>query len=152
MELARKEHGTLGSPFLQEPGATPGGVADPGAEHPPLTPLRGPDPESTTTMLRRCTALATRARVDLLSAGRGNAAGELATLLRGMRQWDPASLGAPDPIMVVLAAAALQDLVERLRAADQPLPEDSLALATGADAALEVLRELMAEGRIDVPA
>lgn len=80
-------------------------------------PQRSPStigPEISTPVLRRCTALATRARVDLLSASRHTAADELERLLASLESWDPAALADPDPTMTVLAAAALQDLAGRL--------------------------------------
>jgi len=104
------------------------------------------DAATSTTMLRRCTALATRARVELLSPGPRPAARELAVLLGEMEHWEPASLEDPDPTMSVLASAALQDLAERLR------DPASAALATSARTVLEVLRELMATPRVNVPA
>lgn len=82
-------------------------------------PQRSPStigPEMSTPVLRRCTALATRARVDLLSASRHTAADELERLLASMESWDAAGLQDPDPTMTVLAAAALQDLAGRLPA------------------------------------
>lgn len=100
----------------------------PGSE--PLSAVIGP--EISTAVLRRCTALATRARVDLLTPSRHTAADELEHLLASMEPWDPAALESPDPTMTVLAAAALQDLAGRLPcAAHSPLGariETALAL------------------------
>lgn len=125
------------------------GVTDTAGEH---LPHGEPEPETSTMMLRRCTALAARARVDLLCPGRGAAAEELTALLEEMASWEPARLQAPDPTMTVLAAAALQDLAERLaRAEAQQTPASGMAI-TGIPAVLAVLQELMAGGRVDVPA
>ncbi|MGP9536914.1 hypothetical protein ACT3SP_02830 [Brachybacterium sp. AOP43-C2-M15] len=104
------------------------------------------DPETTTSLLRRCTALATRARVELLTPGRRAAADELESLLGTMGTWAPGSLDRPDPTMTVLCAAALQDLAERL--------DDSASapLAARIDAVLGLLRAVMRDARVDVPA
>lgn len=69
--------------------------------------------EESTDALRRCTALAARARVELLGTGR-RAAEELEQLLAEMLRWDDAALLDPDPTMLVLAIASLRDLAERL--------------------------------------
>lgn len=104
------------------------------------------DPETSTALLRRCTALATRARADLLTPGRHDAADELAALLAVMETWTPEALADPDPTMTVLAAAALQDLAARL-------PEPAAArLGDPVDAVIALLREVMVGGRVDVPA
>lgn len=147
MELARGEQEASVAPLLA--GIDSGAERTVDGHRAAIDPR---DPDGVTLALRRCTALAARARVDLLSPTRHGAACELAALLAGMQEWELDALAAPDPIMTVLAAAALQDLSERLHAADQPLPTDSAALATSADAVLEVLRAIMAEGRVDVPA
>lgn len=70
--------------------------------------------EVSTAMLRRCTALATRARADLLTSTHHDASDELVALLATMEGWEPSALVDPDPTMTVLAAAALQDLAARL--------------------------------------
>lgn len=104
-------------------------------------------PETSTFMLRRCTALAARARVDLLSPhARSAAAAELVVLLDSMESWTAAVLVDPDPTMTVLAAAALQDLRERLQ------DPESAVLATRIHGVLEVLHSLMEEARISTPA
>ncbi len=123
-----------------------------GAQDEIMTAHHGPDTETATLLLRRCTALAARARVDLLSPGRGGAAEELGDVLARMRSWDPAGPDAPDPTMTVLAAAALQDLAERLRRADQQSEPIPSSLTSSIDAALAVLQGIMAGGRVDVPA
>ncbi|ASK64605.1 hypothetical protein CFK39_00675 [Brachybacterium avium] len=110
------------------------------------------DSETSTMMLRRCTALAARARVDLLSPSRCGAADELVDLLARMESWDPAALEAPDPTMTVLAAAALQDLTERLRVAELQQESHWSMLITSTDAVLAVLRGIMAGGALRVPA
>ncbi|MDN5822403.1 MAG: hypothetical protein L0H74_11970 [Brachybacterium sp.] len=110
------------------------------------------DSETTTMMLRRCTALAARARVDLLSPSRCGAADELIDLLAQMESWEPTALEAPDPTMTVLAAAALQDLVERLRLAEPRQGSSSATLITSSDAVLVVLRGIMVGGPVNVPA
>lgn len=67
-----------------------------------------------TPLLRRCTALATRARVDLLITSRPADCVELIEVLAELSDWEDAQLVDPDPTMLALAAAALQDLRERL--------------------------------------
>ncbi|AXK45153.1 hypothetical protein DXU92_12425 [Brachybacterium saurashtrense] len=104
-----------------------------------------PQPESATAMLRRCTALATRARVELLSPHHRPATAELTALLAEMEGWGEAGADDPDPTMIVLAAAALQDLAERL---GEPGAE---GLAVGVHEVLDVLHGMMA-GRIDATA
>ncbi|ATG54816.1 hypothetical protein CFK41_08585 [Brachybacterium ginsengisoli] len=145
MELARGEQQASVAPLLAGTGSGDERTVD--VDRSVVDPR---DPDDVTLALRRCTALAARARVDLLSPSRPGAASELAALLAGMQEWEVDAVTVPDPIMTVLAAAALQDLAERLRAADQTLPAGSAALATSADAVLEVLRALMAEGRVNV--
>lgn len=103
-------------------------------------------PDLSTSALRRCTALATRARADLLTRGRQDAAAQLSELLEEMGRWEPAALVDPDPTMSVLAAAALQDLADRL-----PVPAPA-ALDTRIDAALAVLHAVMDRGRVVAPA
>ncbi|GAA1487713.1 hypothetical protein [Brachybacterium sacelli] len=104
------------------------------------------DPADSTALLRRCTALATRARVDLLTAGRHSASEELDEVLIVLESWEETRVADPDPTMVVLAAAALQDLLERL-------PESSRStLGARAEAALRVLHTLMRSARIDAMA
>lgn len=103
-------------------------------------PQRSPSvigPEISTPVLRRCTALATRARVDLLTPSRHTAADELEHLLASLESWDPTALADPDPTMTVLAAAALQDLAGRL-----PAPARS-TLGARIESALTLLRTLM---------
>ncbi|APX31962.1 hypothetical protein BH708_03600 [Brachybacterium sp. P6-10-X1] len=114
------------------------------AQPSPTAPIL--DPADTTALLRRCTALAARARVDLLTAGRRSAAEELEEVLAVLGSWEGTEIVDPDPTMVVLAAAALQDLLERLPAS--PRPE----LGDRAEAALQVLHAVMASGRIDAMA
>ncbi|MDN6302119.1 MAG: hypothetical protein ACTHV2_03020 [Brachybacterium sp.] len=110
------------------------------------------DSETATMILRRCTALAARARVDLLSPSRCGAADELVDLLVQMESWDPVTLETPDPTMTVLAAAALQDLAERLHLAQQRQEPNPSALTTSTDAVLGVLQGIMARARVDIPA
>lgn len=107
-------------------------------------PVR-PRPESATAMLRRCTALATRARVELLTPHHRPATAELTALLAEMAHWDETGAHDPDPTMTVLAAAALQDLAERL---GDPGAE---GLAAGVHEVLDVLHGMMT-GRVDAPA
>lgn len=99
-----------------------------------------------TAALRRCTALATRARADLLTRGRQDAAAQLAALLEEMGSWEASHLVDPDPTMVVLAAAALQDLTDRL-----PVP-DPAGLEVRIDLVLAVLHAVMDRGRVGAPA
>jgi len=119
----------------------------PGTGGQPLTRWREADridAETSTTLLRRCTALATRARVDLLTPGRRSAAEELSTLLGQMESWDAARLDPPDATMTVLAAAALQDLAERLP------QEEPHELSHRIAAVLDVLGRVMAMPTVDV--
>ncbi|GAA4527142.1 hypothetical protein GCM10023160_22920 [Brachybacterium paraconglomeratum] len=103
------------------------------------------DAESSVAMLRLCTALAARARVELLTPRRRAATEELSALLGAMGEWPPELLDAPDPTMTVLCAAALQDLAARL-------PDSGGVLSVRVEAALALLHGLMAEGRIAAPA
>ena len=99
-----------------------------------------------TAALRRCTALATRARADLLTRGRQDAAAQLAALLEEMGSWEASHLVDPDPTMVVLAAAALQDLADRL-----PVPAPA-GLEERIELVLAVLHAVMDRGRVGAPA
>lgn len=81
----------------------------------------------TTPVLRRCTALATRARVEMLSGGRHPAAKDLLGVLEEIRGWGERELLTPDPTMLALSAASLQDLAERLPDSEDP----ALASAVG---------------------
>jgi hypothetical protein len=117
----------------------------------PLPPREQPAtviaPDHSTAVLRRCTALATRARADLLlTRGRQDASAELARVLAEMAPWDPAALVDPDPTMTVLAAAALQDLAARL-----PSPAPA-GLDTRIEEALPLLRTVMDRGRVSASA
>lgn len=91
-------------------------------------------PGRSTPLLRRCTALATRARVDLLVTSRPADCAELSEVLAELAAWEGGQLIDPDPTMLALAAAALQDLAERL---DEPL---LLSMGDRISAALGVLR------------
>ena len=146
MELAREARDEIVTATLEA--ARPGGDD---AEVEGGNPF-GTDPETTTMILRRCTALAARARVDLLTPSRCDAADDLVDLLAQMESWDPATLETPDPTMTVLAAAALQDLAERLHLAQQRQEPNSSALTTSTEAVLVVLQRIMARARVDVPA
>ncbi|WP_299305321.1 hypothetical protein [uncultured Brachybacterium sp.] len=103
------------------------------------------DAESSVAVLRRCTALAARARVELLTESRRTATEELSALLGTMGEWSSARLEAPDPTMTVLCAAALQDLAARL-------PDPDGVLAARVEAVLALLHGVMAEGRVVAPA
>lgn len=94
-------------------------------------------PGRSTPLLRRCTALATRARVDLLVTSRPADCAELSEVLAELAAWEGGQLIDPDPTMLALAAAALQDLVERL---DEP---HLLAMGDTISAALGVLRSAL---------
>ena len=94
-------------------------------------------PGRSTPLLRRCTALATRARVDLLVTTRPADCAELSEVLAELAAWEGGQLIDPDPTMLALAAAALQDLVERL---DEP---HLLAMGDTISAALGVLRSAL---------
>lgn len=91
-----------------------------------------------TPLLRRCTALAAQARVELLTESRRSAIAELDGVLREIESWVPEQVQAPDATMVALAAAALQDLRERMAPAPASTLEERIARA------LEVLHALMA--------
>ncbi|MGO1567027.1 MAG: hypothetical protein ACTH0H_03525 [Brachybacterium sp.] len=99
------------------------------------------DASVSTPMLRLCTALAARARVELLSENRHAATDELSALLDTMGGWESELLDAPDPTMTVLCAAALQDLAERL-------PDPGAELSARVDAVLELLHGVMEDGRV----
>lgn len=99
------------------------------------------DGETSVAVLRRCTALAARARVELLTATRRTASDELFELLGTMGEWSPEQMDAPDPTMTVLCAAALQDLAARLPDPRGPLSERVTTVLT-------LLHAVMAEGRI----
>lgn len=86
-----------------------------------------------TPLLRRCTSLATRARVDLMMTSRRADIAKLAEVLGDVAAWETAVLVDPDRTMVALAAASLQDLQERLDEAGQ------IALGSAIDRALAVL-------------
>lgn len=121
-------------------------VADVGRHRPAEQPQVRIDVETSTMLLRQCTALAARARVDLLTQSQRAAAAELAELLTTMASWSPKSLEPPDPTMTVLAAAALQDLRERLQ---DPAAEELIARIS---AVLRVLHTVMEGARIGAPA
>lgn len=93
-----------------------------------------------TALLRRCTALATRARVDLLVTSRRVDCDELAGVLTELGSWEGAHLDDPDPTMLALAAAALQDLGERLEG------PQAMALGTEITRALAVLHTAIPRG------
>lgn len=93
-------------------------------------------PDATTPALRRCTALAARARVELLQR-RQDSADELISVLDEITRWEDASLIAPDPTMLALSAAALQDLRERLA------EHTEAELTARVDAVLTVLRDAL---------
>ena len=104
-------------------------------------PEPGPAPvtaAASTPLLRRCTALAAQARVELLTESRRSATAELDGVLREIESWVPEQVRAPDATMVALAAAALQDLRERMSPAPTSTLEGRIARA------LEVLHALMA--------
>ena len=63
-------------------------------------------PDRTTAALRRCTALATRARADLLTHGRHEAAAELAALLEERSAWGPQ--GVPGVSNVVMGVQCME--------------------------------------------
>ena len=126
---------------LQHDGASDGTTA-PDIATPPTEPAALIGPDLTTASLRRCTALATRARADLLVHGRHGASAELAGLLEEMARWEPAALVDPDPTMTVLAAAALQDLAARLPDA---APTD---LPARIDTVVALLRGVMDRGSV----
>lgn len=102
-------------------------------------------PEASTTLLRRCTALAARARVELLGGDRHPAGDQLTGVLAELATWDAAEVQDPDPTMSVLAAAALQDLAERL-------PAEQADLAVAVERALTLLRTLLERSHPAVPA
>ena len=124
-------------------GRPPRDTGDPGPVSPAETVI---DPAESTPLLRLCTALATRARVDLLTAGRRTASEELEEVLVVLESWKSTTIVDPDPTMVVLAAAALQDLLERLPETSRP------SLGARVEAALGVLHALMRSARIDAMA
>lgn len=103
------------------------------------------DADASVAVLRRCTALAARARVELLTESRRTASDDLCVLLGSMGEWSPELLDQPDPTMTVLCAAALQDLAARL-------PDPDGLLAARVEAVLVLLHSVMAAGRVTAPA
>lgn len=102
-------------------------------------------PDVTTPLLRRCTALATMARVELLSEHRHRAADELTEVLDEIVGWSGRSLTDPDRTMLALCAAALLDLADRI-------PATAAALAARVGEALGVLGAGMTAGPLAVRA
>ena len=91
-------------------------------------------PDVTTPLLRRCTALATMARVELLSEHSHRAADELSEVLEEIVSWSGSRLDDPDPTMLALCAAALLDLADRIPGAATALAArvaDALGVLTG---------------------
>src|SRR5699024_6979605 len=85
-----------------------------------------------------CTALAPAGRVELLTESHRSATTELDGVLREIETWAPEQVQAPDTTMVALAAAALQDLRERMAQAPTSTLEGRISRA------LDVLHALMA--------
>ena len=123
-------------------GDAPSLIGRPDPEAPPFPRIPAAD---STPVLRQCTALAARARVELLSVHSHAAAEELSQLLAAMGRWDADMLETPDPTMTVLCAAALQDLAERLG-------PSAGELGARVETALELLHSVMGKGRIGAPA
>src|SRR5699024_4011751 len=101
----------------------------------------GPSPVPATgssPLLRRCTALAAQARVELLTESHRSATPQRDGGLRAFETWSPEQVQAPDTTMVALAAAALQDLRERMAQAPTSTLEGRICRA------LDVLHALMA--------
>ena len=94
-------------------------------------------PDVTTPLLRRCTALATMARLG--------AADELTEVLDEIVGWSGRSLTDPDRTMLALCAAALLDLADRI-------PATAAALAARVEEALGVLGAGMTAGPLAVRA
>lgn len=141
MELERAMDEGIGAMTTTAVG-TPPMLDHPGAEKAPAARIPASD---STPVLRQCTALAARARVELLSAHSRTAADELSRLLAAMCRWDAEMLESPDPTMTVLCAAALQDLSERLGAS-------AGELSRRVECALGLLHSVMGKGRIGAPA
>lgn len=97
-------------------------------------------PQDTTDVLRQCTALAARARTDLLGQRHHAAAQELEQLLGQVLSWEAEARADLDPTMTALAAAALQDLAEQLPHA---AVEGAARLCAAIGAALELLHDAM---------
>lgn len=97
---------------------------------------------TSTPLLRRCTALAAQARVELLTESRRSATEELEGVLATIESWAPTEVVSPDPTMVTLAAAALQDLLERLSQVPMSTLEGRITRV------LEVLHALMTASHI----
>lgn len=95
-----------------------------------------------TPLLRRCTALAAQARVELLTESRRSATEELEGVLTIIENWAPGEVVSPDPTMVTLAAAALQDLLERLSQVSRSTLEGRITRV------LDVLHALMEASRV----
>lgn len=103
-------------------------------------------PETSTPLLRRCTALAARARVDLLTPSVHGSADELELVLAELSTWEPQRVVDPDPTMLALAAASLQDLAERVA--------DPARVGAGSQIALvlDLLHAVMPGSRVTAPA
>lgn len=106
------------------------GVAPPSIRRPVL-------PSRSTPLLRQCTALATRARVELLGSALGPAGRDLIGVLAEIAGWSPEEVVDIDPTMSALAAASLQDLRARVDG------EVELLLGASIDATTAVLCEVM---------
>lgn len=137
MELERAVDGRIIAMTAAAEG-TPALIGHHLPEAPPPTRL---DTSVTTPVLRLCTALAARARVELLSQNRHAAADELSELLVAMSRWEPELLEPPDSTMTVLCAAALQDLAERLQ-------DPGTELASRVEVVLALLHATLEKGPI----
>ena len=133
------ERGDFPPPEITDPE-----TGDPGPDLLPATARRPESgqvpsipPEESTALLRRCTALATKARADLLNRSRPGDPREFQEVLSTLAGWPVDSLRNPDPTMVVLASASLHDLADRL-----PV-ETHGALGAQVDSALSLLEQLM---------
>ncbi len=92
-----------------------------------VAPQSAHNAEATST-LRRCAVLAARARMNLLSRSHPEATAELLQTLEEISAWDPETT-SPDPRVVAVAHASLEDLQTRLLRTPRP---DLLAATDGA--------------------
>ncbi|HIY25165.1 MAG TPA: hypothetical protein H9837_12840 [Candidatus Brachybacterium merdigallinarum] len=104
------------------------------------------DREATTPLLRRCTALAANARIELILGSRHASADELEPVLAQLESWSSIHVVDPDPTMLALAIAALEDLHERVQEAPEAPSTERIARVVA------LLRELALAPRLSLTA
>lgn len=136
------DHERMSAPEPPSPPA-PGSAGAPvlgSATGPPISAV------NSTPVLRQCTALATQARVELLSQSQHAATDRLRVVLAEICAWTPRQVTDPDPTMLALAAAALADLEQRI---DITEAED---LAAQVSRARNLLHGLLSHLQVGSPA